>query len=119
MSDFLTRLAQGDAPVPKEVTIGGETGTVYFRRISGAQREQLLKGMKLSHTPGGSGSIDIDLGENEKQRHMLVAFSVCDESGKRVFTDIKDVAKLQADRIAELWRHASAVNEEGEDPGKS
>lgn len=118
MSDFLKRLAQPDAPIAKEVTIGGETGIVYFRRISGAQREQLLKGTKLAHTPGGSGSIDIDLGENERQRHLLVLFSVCDESGERLFKDIKDVRQLQADRINQLWRHASAVNEEDDDPGK-
>ena len=118
MSDFLTRLSQADAPEAREVTIGGETLTVYFRRISGAEREQLLKGMKLAHALGGSGNIDIDLGENERQRHLLVMFSVCDESGNRVFKDVKDVRKIQADRINALWRHANAVNEEDDEPGK-
>lgn len=119
MSDLLSRLAAEDAPEPREVTVGAETFTVWFRRITAGQREQLLKGMKIANTPGQKSSFEIDLGENERQRHLLVAFSVCDEQGRRLFKDVRDVQKLQGDRVRKLADIAQDVNrEEDDDLGK-
>ena len=119
MSDFLTRLASEDAPEAREVTIGGETGTAWFRHLSSGERETMLRGMKISHAPGKGGTIEIDLGENEKQRQMLVQFSVCDESGKRLFKNLDAVKKLPHDRLMVLAHHAEDVNRESDDLGKS
>lgn len=120
MSDFLSRLTAEDNPEAREVTIDGETGTVWFRRLSAGEREELLKGIHVSHVPGSKGSVDIDLGQNERQRHMLVRFSVCDEDGKRVFRNLSDVQKLASRKVAVLARHAEEVNQEDdEDLGKS
>lgn len=120
MSDFLSRLTAEDAPEPRDVTIDGETGVVWFRRVTAGQREQLLKGMKMSHSPGkDQGVVEIDLGANEHQRQMLVAFSVCDESGVRLFKNVDAVQKLAHRKFAALARHAEEVNRfDEEDLGK-
>jgi hypothetical protein len=112
MSDILSRLTAEDAPEAREVTIGGETFTVYFRRITAGQRLQLLKGMKIANTPGQKSSFEIDLGENERQRHLLVHFSVCDEQGRRLFRDVRDVQNMQGDRVSRLADIAQEVNRE-------
>lgn len=121
MSDFLTRLTEEDAPEAREVSYNGETGTVWFRKLSAGQREELLKGTVVRHVPGSGGSIDIDLGQNEHQRQVLVLYSVCDEKGKRHFKDLPAVRRLAHDRLAALAVHAEAVNRiaEDEDPGKA
>lgn len=123
MSDFLSRLTAEDKPEAREVTIDGETGTVWFRRLSAGQREQLLKGMKMIHVPGTQGTVEIDFGENEHQRQLMVMYSVCDESGKRHFKDINAVRSVPSYRIKALYKHAEEVNkadeEEDEDLGKS
>lgn len=118
MSDFLDMLVAPDAPEAREVTVDGQTGTVYFRRISAGEREQLLKGLKVVHTPGGGSTVDIDLAENERQSQMLVLFSVCREDGSRFFTNVDQVKKLPHHKLAVLARHASEVNRESDDLGK-
>jgi hypothetical protein len=118
MTDFLSELVEG-APEAREVTVGGKTGTVHFRRITAGEREQLLKGMKIAHTPGTGGSIEIDLAENERQRHLLVCFSVCNPDGSRHFKRVEDVKKLPSATVAALARHAEEVNREDEEPGKA
>jgi len=118
MSDFLSRFTAEAEPEAREVTLNGETGTVWFRKLIAGEREQLLKGMKISHSPGNGGTMEIDLGENERQRHLLVAFCVCDEDGRRVFRNVNDVKKLPHDRVSVLATHAEEVNRESEDLGK-
>lgn len=119
MSDFLSELTSDASVEAREVIVGGKTGTVHFRKISAGEREQLLKGMKIAHTPGKGGSIEIDLAENERQRHMLVLFSVCTAEGARHFKRIEDVKKMPAATVAALAQHAEDVNREDEDLGKS
>ena len=119
MSDFLTLITQEGAPEAREVEIGGQSGTVYFRRISAGEREKLLHGMKVSHQPGKGNSVEIDLGENERQRHLMVLYSVCDEDGKRRFKTIEAVQKLPNDVVVALARHAEEVNRsQDEETGK-
>lgn len=120
MSDFLSKLTEEDAPEAREVTIDGETGTVWFKRITAGQREQLLKGMKMSHSPGkDQGVVEVDLGANEHQRQMLVAFSTCNEDGVRLFKNVEAVQKLAHRKFSALARHAEEVNRfEDDDLGK-
>jgi len=118
MSDFLSRFTAEAGPEAREVTFNGETGTVWFRKLTAGERETLLKGMKISHSPGHGGTIEIDLGENERQRHLLVSFCVCDEQGRRAFRDVKEVKKIPAARLALLATHAEEVNREDDDLGK-
>lgn len=111
MTDFINRLIADDEPEAREIELDGETGTVWFRRLSAGQREQLLRGLKVSHRPGtNDGSIEIDLGENEHQGQLLVLFSVCDETGKAVFKNIQAVQKIPHRKFKVLLREAEAVN---------
>lgn len=126
MSDFLTFLASEDSPEAREVTVDGKTGMVHFRRLNAGQREQLLKGMQIQHTIKGKGGaappnvVTIELSQNERQRQLLVLYSVCDENGKRFFKRIEDVQALQSSRMNALAKHAEEVNrtEEDEDLGE-
>jgi hypothetical protein len=110
MSDILSRLTAEDAPEARDVSINGDSFTVYFRRLNAGEREQLLKGMKITHVPGAKGSIEIDLGENEHQRQLLVWFSACDEQGRRLFKALEAVKKLPHYKLEALARHADEVN---------
>jgi hypothetical protein len=120
MSDFLTRVAQDASPEAREVKIGGETGTVYFRKITAGQREKILEGLKVSHKPGTGGTVEIDLAKNEHQRHLLVLFSVVHEDGRPFFKNLDAVRAWPAAAVSTLAGHAEAVNREDEDDlGKS
>lgn len=125
--DFLDALLAADQPVAREITItdpsgAKRTGTVYFRRITGAERRALLQGLKFrQQTAGGAPSeleTEIDLGANEGTKHQLVAFSVCREDGKSLFKNAAAVAALPEDRIAALYRVASEINKESA-PGEA
>lgn len=126
MSEFLNSLASEDAPEAREVTVDGKTGTVYFRRLSAGEREQLLKGMQIQHVIKGKGAkaapntVTIDLSQNERQRQLLVLYSVCDESGKRYFKRIEQVQAMPSSRVTALAKHAEDVNrtEDDEDLGE-
>jgi hypothetical protein len=119
MSDFLRRLTEEDAPVEREVTFDGQTGTVYFRRLSAGEQEHMLQAMNVKLKDGSGGPVDINLGENEKQRQLLVMYSVCDASGKRHFRDLKSVQAVPYDKLKLLSEHAAVVNRDrDEDLGK-
>jgi hypothetical protein len=73
----------------------------------------------MSHQPGKGNVVEIDLGENEHQRHLMVLYSVCDEGGKRRFKTIESVQKLPNDAVSALARHAEEVNRaQDEETGK-
>ena len=126
MSDFIDDLLAGDAPLARTVTYTtpeGETksGTVYFKRITAGQRQKLLAGQKFSVNRVGDASnvlTEIDLSLNERQKHQLVAFSVCRADGKPVFSGPDEVAKVDGLKIGALYDIASEVNGE-RDSGKA
>lgn len=118
--DFLSTLT-ADPVTPRQVTVGDQTGTVWFKRITAGQRSLLLKGQRVSSKVGdGSGSsMEIDLGDNERQRHMLVHFSVVTEEGKPRWRSLADVEALPSRVVSALYQHASDINSDAEgEPGK-
>jgi len=119
VSDFVDELISADVPVVRDVTYGDNTGKVWFRKISAGERAALLKGQRFQARPGERGVIDLDLGDTLAQQMMLVQFSVCREDGSPVFKSLDVVKKIGASRINVLYEHASIVNEEAPDPGKS
>jgi hypothetical protein len=127
MSDmFLDRLLAGTSPIEREVTFRlpdgrVETGTVHFRRITAGERAQILAGQKYQVNRANAASnveTEIDLGQNERQKHMLVAFSVCRDDGKPYFKGASDVAKYDAAFVEALYNVATEVNAE-HDAGKA
>lgn len=124
MSDFLSEaLAEQGQVVEKTLTVAGRSGTVWLKRINGAQRQQLLKGQKVVREIGkGSGqaaTVEIDLEQNESQRHQLILFCVCKADGSPRYKSADEVAVLPHSIITPLHALVSAFNEEAEGAGKS
>lgn len=115
MSEFIDLLTSHDAPVPREITLGNHTGTVWFRRLTAGQKEQLMKGRKVSVKTGEKqGTVDIDLAANERQRQMLVHFTACNEGGEPIFKSIEKVREMDGWKVSILARHAEEVQQIGD-----
>jgi hypothetical protein len=113
MSDFLTRItAEANKPIGREVTILGETSTVWFRLMTAAQRHSLLAGHTYQVKKGESPTVTVDLGENETERQKLVFFCVASEDGKPFFRNLEAVKALPAPVVDALADAAKAVNRE-------
>lgn len=127
MSDFLSRIAAEAAkPIPREVTILGQTDTVHFKLMTAAQRHALLSGQSFQVRKGDSPLITVDLGRTESEKQQLVHFCVCDDQGRQFYKSVEDVKKLPHPVLEELAKHAQSVNkdvygtaEEGESAGES
>ncbi len=121
MTDFLNRIAaKGARPIAREVTLFGETDTVYFRLLTAAQRHSLLEGQSFAVKKGDAPTITIDLGQTEHEKQRLVHFCVCDEQGRPAYKTLEEVRKLASPILEELSAHARAVNSQvygGKDDG--
>lgn len=115
----LTELLADEGPVAREVEIGGKKATVHFKRISAGEQEEILRGQKVQQTMGDKAVIELDLSENERQRHLLVLYCVCKPDGSRYFKGVAEVKKLDSRKVRVLAEHAQAVNSEGDDAGKA
>jgi len=119
MSDFLSRMAaRGLAPTPREVTILGETDTVYFKQLTAAQRHQLIGSRPITVTKGEAPTVTIDLSESEATKHKLVHFCVVDEAGRPVYKDVNAVRALPAAVVDALAAEAEKVNAEAVGKGE-
>lgn len=112
MSDFLSSIIGASGPIARQVTIAGQTGTVYFRQLNGEQRLQLTKGKRFNVRQGESPTIEVDLGENEAEKHKLILFCVCDEAGKSRFKDVAEIRALAGHVIDALSSEAQRVNKD-------
>lgn len=106
------------APVARLIKWDGKEQEFWFKRITGAQRMQLTSGQRIS-VGRDSNQMEVDLGDVTRRQHMLVHFSVCNETGERQFRTLEDVKALPSTAIALLFRAAEEVNKEDEDAGKS
>lgn len=124
MSDFIDSFLNSGAVVEKEISFGGQSGTAYFRRMTGAQKLALVKGRKYSYNPKDKSvdTLEIDLEENERTQHMVVAFCCCNADGTPKFKDAAAAGKLDAGFLAALFKAANEVNQnanEGPDLGEA
>lgn len=123
MSDFIDSFLNAGAVVEKEISFNGQTGTGYFRRMTGAQKLALVKGRKYSYNPREKSVdvLEIDLEENEKTQHQVVAFCNCNADGTPKFKNAEAASRLDAGLLAVLFKAANEVNEnanEGDDTGE-
>lgn len=114
--DFLASLVT-DQVIAREVTVSGQTGTVHFKRLTAGQRAALLKGQKVATNAAGTATIDIDLGDNERQRLMMVQFCVVTPDGKPRYK-LAEVEALPSHIVNVLYTHVTAINQD-EEPGKA
>lgn len=118
-SDFI------DAPVERELVIGDKRKLVYFRSVTAGERRQLNQGQvyKTAGTEHARETThEMDLGDIDKRRLMLVQFMNCLEDGKTpVFMSLDKVAALPNSVFDPLYRLAEEVDAEFKkaDEGKS
>ena len=109
-----------DGPVSREIVRGKKTKTAYFRKVTAGERLKLVSGQKMVFGDDKRGSLEMDLGDLSRNRHMLVMFSCVTEDGKPVFKNI-DAVQAEPDwLIAELHKNAQEINaDEPEEAGNA
>lgn len=123
--DFIGEVAAGNAPKDYPISVGEKAGTVYARRLTGAQKLALVRGKRYSFDGSTKqvANIEIDLGANEEDRHKMVLYAICDEKGKDRFKSLADVQVLPAELIEALYKIAKAHNANAiapeDDPGEA
>ena len=110
MLDLNDILASANGPTAKVIKINGEDVRVYVRNITAGEQQQLLAGQKVSGGTNGA-LVEIDLSQNEGAKHKMVAFAICDADGKRRFANDREVAKLPAQLVNQLFQAAKEVND--------
>ena len=92
-NELLAKL--GDLGAPTAYELSG-VGTVYIKKLSIDEQASLAK----------------DADDNVKASLRLVAYSVCDEDGKRLFgdADLKALGKMHSDTLTELVEIINQVN---------
>lgn len=119
MTDFLSSVLAEQGPVEKPLTVDGKTGPVWCRRITAGERQQMLRGQKVTQRIGAAATVEIDLAQNEVSQQHLVLFSICaDAGGKPRFRKLEEVQALPAHICKALYALASEVNAEESDAGK-
>lgn len=119
MSDLLAELLAADAPVEREVIYQDKTWKIHFRRITAGERYQWIAGKKYRIADGEKTTIEIDSGDNDQRKAMLVHFCACKPDGSRLFKTIAEAQKLGAKLLDALHAHASEINAEEPDAGKA
>lgn len=108
--------------IEKTLVYKGETSTIYFRELNGAEQLDLMKGRKYT-TTGREGSMSIDLGDELERDYRLVQMTACDADGKRLYANMQALLKEPGKKLKLLKVLAGEANKETFDddetkPGK-
>ena len=107
---WITTITEGfTEPVERQVVIGDSITNGWFKRITAAQRQQLVQGQRVV-TKDGKAEVEVDLGANEQTKHRLVFMSACNADGTPAFAHVKEVAALPAVVCNALFKIASELN---------
>lgn len=112
MSDFLEELLADEGVVSRPVTFGGKTGDVLFRRISAAQKAELVKGQRVSQVEGQKSTFEFDLGQNAQNKMLMVFYSVANADGSQYFKKLEKVRAIDAGKLDALYAVAADVNKD-------
>ena len=96
-SQLLSVIATASVPIFKEIDgIGG----LYFKKLTVAEQNELTK-----KTDNGKA-------DNVTASLHMVAYSVCDENGKRLFgdNDIKELGGMTAEHLTKIVNAVSEIN---------
>lgn len=115
-ADYFADLLENEGPQAREIVRGDKKQTVYFRRITGAERVKLTKGKRVQ--VGDHNTMDVDMGDLLVNRHQLVQFSTVTESGVQVFRRIEDVQAQPDWLVNQLAKFADEVNKDEDEAGK-
>lgn len=114
-NEYFADLLDAESLVEKTIERNGKKQTVYFRRITAAERVQLLAGKRVN--VGDRNTMDVDLSDMLRNRHQLVQFSACKEDGAPLFKSVGEVQALPDWLVNTLAGYADDVNKD-DDAGK-
>nr|WP_315041310.1 phage tail assembly chaperone family protein, TAC [uncultured Moraxella sp.] len=94
-AQFLATICTANVPVLKELD---GIGSLYFKKLTVAEQGELAK--KSENNDNVTASLN------------MVACSVCDENGKRLFndSDIKELGKMNTEHLTVLVNAVSEIN---------
>lgn len=119
MSDFLKTLLEDKGVEVRQFTFKGKTGEMHFRRINAGQRAELMKGRRVQGEAGQKPKFDIDLGDSERSKCLLVFYCVSTPEGQQYFKKLDDVKSIDAGLLEVLYGIATDVNQDESDEGKA
>jgi hypothetical protein len=92
----------------KEIEVPELGGNVYIRKWSGKDRAKFLQ----ASITVDSGNVDVKYEKIFDNMSLVVALSLCDETGARMFNDeeIELINELNADAIQSIYQHALELN---------
>ncbi len=114
-NDYFSELLEAESLVEKTIERNGKQQAVYFRRITAAERVQLLAGKRVN--VGDTNTMAVELSDMLRNRHQLVHFSACKSDGTALFKSVADVQALPDWLVNTLAGHADEVNKD-DDAGK-
>ena len=100
--------------IERELKWGGRTETVYFREMTGADQLALVEGQTYRGNPK-KGEIEVDVSASLKGNHKLLLLTLVDESGKAVYTSLKQVQAEPSKKLKALTALANEVHKEDDD----
>lgn len=123
MSDFINECQEAvEGVIVRTLTFNGKTGDVYFRRISDAQRSELLNGQVIDSVVGEKATVKINLAQNAESHAKLVFYSAANSDGTPRFKKLAEVRAMDAALVNALYILADDVNKEdlrgGDESGK-
>lgn len=93
-------------PIAKEITVGGQTATYYFRRLTAGEQIALNKGQKTT-LESGKSTMEVDLSDLHARNCLFLSFVWVDENGKRAY-ELPKLKEIPAEYIAAI---VTAANE--------
>lgn len=123
MDDFIKDCQEAvEGVISRTLKFNGKTGDVYFKRISDAQRSDLLNGQVIDSVVGEKATVKINLAHNAESHAKLVLYSSVNSDGSQRFKKLSEVRAMDAALVNALYLLADDVNKEdlrgGDDPGK-
>jgi hypothetical protein len=118
-NNYFADLLEAEQPQSRTISRDGKEQTVYFRRITAAERVKLLRGQRVHVGGENKNTMDLDIGDLAMNRHLLVLYSTVKEDGKQVFRNIEAVQALPDWLVSQLAKFADEVNKDEDEAGKA
>lgn len=107
-----------DTPIEKELNYNGKTRPVFFKRLTGDQRLQLVRGQRGS-VKDGATSFELDMGDQVARAQLMTSFSLCDVDGKPLYKNVGDFRREPEGLINALTNLCAEALKDEDDLGNS
>ncbi len=97
--------------IERELKWCGNTETVFFRELTGADQLALVEGQTYRGNPK-KGEFEIDVALNMKSSHKLLQMTLVKSDGNQVYANLKQVAAEPAKKLKALIALANEVHKD-------